>query len=312
MFCIVALIVLSILGIFSATNRALAREALDCVLRRVTFRPCTTGFDQKMKAKILGKVLGRSEKAAIFISKNFELLAWIFFILSVASLFFTLRGLFFFYQYGSCNGLNQTGVCVFDPKGENSKVSNVANSCNINSGGNNDLTLNSVDLSLFPVKNADAKDKLVFIGCYECEYTRKAYPLIQQLIKDFSVSYTFAHYPTKSDTNYLGELGMCIYQQDQDKYWKFNDAIFASDLNKLGDQNYINQVLTDLDVDNSKIQLCMFGPQIKELIASQVQELEKTHLYGTPTIFINGEALVGPKPYRVYAIQLKGLLYWLR
>ena len=56
----------------------------------------------------------------------------------------------------------------------------------------------------------------------------------------------------------------------------------------------------------------MFGPQIKELIASQVQELEKTHLYGTPTVFINGEALVGPKPYRVYAIQLKGLLYWLR
>ncbi len=54
MFCIVAFVVLSILGIFSASNRVLAREALDCVLRRVTLRPCNTGFDEKMKAKLLG------------------------------------------------------------------------------------------------------------------------------------------------------------------------------------------------------------------------------------------------------------------
>ena len=48
MFCIVAFVVLGIMGIFSATNRGLAKEAFDCVLRRVTLRPCTTGFDQKM------------------------------------------------------------------------------------------------------------------------------------------------------------------------------------------------------------------------------------------------------------------------
>ncbi len=71
MFCIVAFIVLSILGIFSATNRALAREAMDCVFRRVTLRPCNTGFDEKMKARILGTVITRSETAAVFINKNF-------------------------------------------------------------------------------------------------------------------------------------------------------------------------------------------------------------------------------------------------
>jgi protein-disulfide isomerase len=162
------------------------------------------------------------------------------------------------------------------------------------------------------VKNSDAKDKLVFIGCYECDYTRKAYPVIQQLIKDFNVSYTFAHFPTKSNTSYLSELAMCVYQQDQGKYWQFNDALFATDKAKLEDQAYVTQILNNLGVDNSKIQACLFGVQVKELVNKQVAELEKTHLYGTPTIFINGEALVGPKPYRVYAILLKGLFYWLR
>jgi len=40
--------------------------------------------------------------------------------------------------------------------------------------------------------------------------------------------------------------------------------------------------------------------------------VDKTGFYGTPTIFINGKAFVGPKPYRVYAIALKGLFYWLK
>ncbi len=50
--CVVALVVLSIMGIFSASNRALAKEAFDCVFRRITLRPCPTGFDEKIKARV--------------------------------------------------------------------------------------------------------------------------------------------------------------------------------------------------------------------------------------------------------------------
>ena len=61
MFCIVAFIVLSIISIFSVSHRALAKEAFDCVFRRVTLRPCNTGFQEKMKAQITGKLLMKSE-----------------------------------------------------------------------------------------------------------------------------------------------------------------------------------------------------------------------------------------------------------
>ena len=60
MFCLIALIIFSILGIFSATHRQLAKEALDCVFRRVTLRPCNTGFDKKVKGKVIGKLLNKS------------------------------------------------------------------------------------------------------------------------------------------------------------------------------------------------------------------------------------------------------------
>ena len=312
MFCIISFIVLSILGIFSASNRLLAKEALDCVFRRITLRPCTTGFDQKMKAKILGSVINRSDKAARFINKNFEILSWIFFILLLVSSFLGVRGIFDFYRYGSCNGLNQSGVCLFDPKGENNKISTVSANCDPATANSASLTIKNINLDLFPVKNAQAKDKLVFIGCYECDYTRKVYPLIQQLIQKFDVSYTFAHFPTKNNTQYLSEVGVCVYQQSPEKYWKFNDALFAADVIKLEDTEYINQVIKDLGLDLGGIQACLFDSRTKDTVTKQVQELEKTGMYGTPTIFINGNPLVGPKPYRVYAIMLKGLFYWLQ
>ena len=107
MFCIIAFVILAILGIFSASNRVLAKEALDCVFRRVTLRPCNTGFDEKMKAKILGSVITRSETAARLINKNFELLSWIFFILMLGSSIWALRGVYLFYVTGSCNGLTR-------------------------------------------------------------------------------------------------------------------------------------------------------------------------------------------------------------
>ena len=67
-FCIVALIVFGIMGIFSATHRQLAKEALDCVIKTAVLKPCDTGFDDKMKAKITGKVAKKSPKTGKLIS----------------------------------------------------------------------------------------------------------------------------------------------------------------------------------------------------------------------------------------------------
>ena len=68
MFCIIAFVVLSIIGIFNVSYRELAKEAYDCVFRRITRRPCNTGFKEKMKAKLVGKVLNHSTIIAKFLN----------------------------------------------------------------------------------------------------------------------------------------------------------------------------------------------------------------------------------------------------
>jgi hypothetical protein len=312
MFCIVAFAVLAILGIFSASNRELAKEAFDCVLRRVTLRPCTTGFDEKMKAKILGVVIVRSEGAARFLNKYFEPLSWVFFLLFLASSIWSVRGLYLFYTTGSCNGLNQAGFCVFDPTGQNNQVSTGAQGCKISQFNGQGPSLNGVDLSLFPEKNVSSTDRIVFIGCYHCDYSRKAYPLIRDLVNKFNTRLTFLHYPVKESSDYSSRLAYCVYKQNPDSLWKMNDIWFSADKMLTDNPDFVKKSLTEIGLDTAKVDACVEDTATKDAVAKQLKEVEKTNFYGTPTIFINGVAFVGPKPYRVYAIELKGLFFWLR
>ncbi len=313
MFCVISLVVLSILGIFSASNRQLAKEALDCVLRRVTLRPCTTGFDERMKAKILGVVIVRSEGAASFLNRNFERLSWVFFLVMLISLVWTVRGFYLFYATGSCNGLNDSSFCVFDPAGENNQVSssNSGGGCAVSDNPVKELTLQNVNLAGLPVWNANGKDKLVLVGCYACDYTRRVYPDIRALMKDYDIQLTFADYPVKEKTDYLSRIGYCVNQASPEKFWPLNDALFAADKANLENVPYVDNLLTGLGLDPAKINACAAEPTTQEVVTEQLHQIKNTNFYGTPTLFVNGQPVVGPKPYRVYAILLKGPFYWL-
>jgi protein-disulfide isomerase len=188
----------------------------------------------------------------------------------------------------------------------------VLQTCKVNPPTQADLTLKGVDLSGFPVLNPTAPDKIVFIGCYHCDFTRATYPLVRKLVEKYQASFTFLHYPVKEPTDYMTRLGLCAYQQDQAKYWKMNDAFFGTDKANLDDAAWIQTALTGLGFDMPKLNTCVVAPATEATARLQMAEIVKTKFFGTPTVFINGEATVGPKPYRVYAILLRGLFYWLR
>ncbi|KKP31946.1 MAG: hypothetical protein A2312_00305 [Candidatus Staskawiczbacteria bacterium RIFOXYB2_FULL_32_9] len=301
MICIIALVVFSIMGIFSLTYRNLAKEAFDCVFRRITFRPCNTGFNEKIKSQLVAKLLNKSVFAARIFNKYFEVFSWAFLILMVWSTFYTVRGGYNYYLYGSCNGLNQVGFCALDPGGNNNKVTEISNGqCGLVEKKEENVTLDNVDLSSFPTKNVNSKDTIVLIGCYECDYTRKAYLDIQKLVKEKKTNYIFAHYPAKEDTNYLSEVGYCVYKEYGERFWEFNDYLFTVDKTEIYQSSYVNTILNKYNFDVEKINNCINNPLTKEAVNNQLNQLIKTHLYGTPTVFINGKAFVGPKPYRVY------------
>ncbi len=306
--CIVAFIILSILGIFSASHRKMARDAFGCVLNRVTLRPCDTGLQQQFKGMILGPLLNRSVPAARFVNKYFEILSWVFVVVSLVTVVYVARGAYNFYAYGSCNGLNQSGFCVFDPSGSNNQISAASSSsttCNFAQHAQTKLTATPLDLASFPQKIApETKNSLVFIGCYTCDYSRKTWPIIEQIAKDNKLNFTFIHFPVKPGTDYLSLYDYAAWKLDPDKFWELNDKIFASKKEDVINIDYVDKLASQVGYDPVKIRELMASQATKDAVAKQQEQIKATGIYGTPTIFVNSKAFVGPKPKRVYDVAL--------
>jgi len=302
MICVIALIVFGILGIFSATHRAVAKEAFDCVFRKITFRKCETRLDVRLKSQITGKIIKLSPKSAKFIYKHFEVISWIFLILFIVSFVNVAIGGYNYYLYGNCNGPQEEGFCIFDPLGSNSKVSNFNHSASCAADPPNPtfVTAGHIDTSLFPNYDRGADNEVIFVGCYGCPYTREAYPTIRKLLERDDVNSVFVHVPAKEKTGMMSNYLNCVYEIDKQKFIKLNDALFDIEVEKVTDENEILKLIEEVGLDKEAVKECSLSEEIINLTSSQISELEKTGIYGTPTVFVNGNAVVGPKPYRVY------------
>jgi len=120
MICLIAMLVFGVMAIFSASHRPIAKEAFDCVFRRVTFRKCQSGLDVKLKAKLVGTLMRRNSGLAKPVYKYFEVISWLFVIVFFVSLFLSGQALYNLAVYDNCNGPNADPTeCIFVPNDSN-------------------------------------------------------------------------------------------------------------------------------------------------------------------------------------------------
>ncbi len=113
--CYIALPVLLVLGLFSLKYRRLAKEAFECVFRTMTLRKCQSKLDLRLKTYLSAKLMKHSPSASRFTYKHFEILSWIFVILTIGTLIFSIIPVYNYVAYGNCNGENSDEFCIFNP-----------------------------------------------------------------------------------------------------------------------------------------------------------------------------------------------------
>jgi len=317
MICFIALIVFGILGIFSATHRKIAIEAFDCVFKRITLRKCTTGLDVRLKSKIAGKLLQKSPKLGKLIYQKFEIFSWLFTVLLILSIVWTGISGYNYYVYGNCNGPSvedQSGLCLFDPTGSNAEISTCGNEDIVQQTQGTEPTLDTVNLALFPSYNPEnIKDKLVYVGCYTCVNTRKVNPTINELVsvnKD-SLEFVFIHLPLTKDQEYISKIENCLWEESEADFWRFHNALMQFSIDKVKDKNNVIKLLDVIKETNKEdILFCSESSEAEDLLSLQLTEVKKMNLEGTPTIFVNEQVFIGPKPLRVYERQLSTNVDW--
>lgn len=103
MICLIALLIFSVFGLFSLHYRYLAKEAFVCVFNRFRLRPCDTALDQRIKSKVVAKILKRHQKAGRFVNRYFEWFSWLFVIIMFVSFLYSCFSLYNLLRYKTCD-----------------------------------------------------------------------------------------------------------------------------------------------------------------------------------------------------------------
>lgn len=291
--CFVALFVFGVMSIFSAKYRPLAKDAIRCTFLKMTFRPCDIGLEERMKASIIGSLMTRFPSAATFVHNHYGALSVAFTILFFGSLILTAQGVYSYWAYGNCNGEDSTGFCIFNPgatgDGGYSQISNP-----------NQL-VPPISLAGIVLGSTAPSAKVIVIefGCFSCPYTKKAEPTVQYLLSKYSgkVQFIYKIFPLPSHP-FSNEAAIASVCADKlGKYPEYRALLFANQSDfRIGGAKTLLAFAKQVEMNESQFQECIGSKDVADIVNSQRNEGLASKIYGTPTFFINGKPLVGPKP----------------
>jgi len=297
MICLIALVTFGILGLFSAKYRTIAKEAFDCVFRRLTLRKCTTSFDKKMKSKITGKLMKRHAGFARGVYRHFEIISWFFTITMILSLGYSAFSVYNFLAFGNCNGPDSNEFCVFDPF----VTGGHASECSIE-GVEGEITgvleVHEGDPYIGP---EDAKVTIIEAGCFGCPYTKQAEPAVKQILSYYGnkIRFVYKDFPlssTHGGSQEAAEASHCAHEQG--KYWEYHDLLFE-DQGKSSFDDLVD-FAEQLGLDIDQFSECVKSRKYRSKVDSDFDEALQAGVYGTPTFFINSEVVVGPKTFNEF------------
>ena len=288
--CFIALPVLLILAIFSAEYRQLAKEAFDCVFRKATFRKCRTNFDQKIKSRLVGKLMTKSPGLAGFVFRNFESLSMLFVLLMVASVGIVGYGGYNYYLYGNCYGPESQSYCAFS----GAEMSFVENDY----AGNFVTPTADDDPSIGP---DDAAVAIIEFGCYMCKYTKEAEPVVKQILEKYKgrIKYVYRDFPvtdSHAESDWHAEAANCA--KEQGKFWEYHDELFKmqeSCASVEGHVDMLKYLAVTMGLNSTKFNECLDSRKYKDEVLNDREDGLKAGVDGTPYFFINNRTIVGPK-----------------
>ena len=287
--CIIAAIVFSVLGIFSAKYRLLAKEALKCVFKMITLKPCDTGLDDRLKAQIVSELLKLSPQAARIVNKYFVIFSWILVILTFASFAYMIYGAYNFYYFGNCDGPNATGACILNTiTGDYGRFSSPRDLI----GPNTTLGITA--------GNSSAKIIVTEFGCFTCPYTKNAEPLVQDLIKKYGneIYYVFKPFPLPNHKNSFDVAKAVLCANKQGKQWELRNKVFEKQEACVSDGKIaIKDIAANTTLNMTIFNQCFDNGVTEKELNGYISEGKDAKIYATPTFFVNGKPLVGPKTF---------------
>lgn len=148
----------------------------------------------------------------------------------------------------------------------------------------------------------DAPVEVVVFSDFECPFCRRAEPVFARLVARFpdDIVLVWKHYPLSihASARPAAEAAQCAHAQG--RFWAFHDALFAeADAARLSPSG-LDAAAVGVGLDPVVFARCVQTRVHQMEVMADGAAGERAGVSGTPTVFINGVAVVGSQPYDVY------------
>jgi protein-disulfide isomerase len=148
--------------------------------------------------------------------------------------------------------------------------------------------------------SANAPIQIVEFSDLQCPHCKAAQPIVEKLQTDFpQVRFTFQQFPLPASLHpwalKAAQYADCAAQMNKDAFWKYVDAIFDAQggIALATADDKLKELATASGYDAQEIARCAASPATDARVQKSVALGESLGVNQTPTVFINGRAVLG-------------------
>lgn len=158
--------------------------------------------------------------------------------------------------------------------------------------------------SLPALGKSDAKVTVIEFADFQCPFcekwfTESATNLIKDYVNTGKVKLYYRHFAFLGDeSSWAAEASNCA--NDQGKFWQFHDYLFN---NQSGEnqgaftKDKLKGFAVNLGLNTAAFNSCLDSGKYTKAVTDDTAAGQAAGVSGTPTIFVNGQAIVGAQPY---------------
>ena len=161
-------------------------------------------------------------------------------------------------------------------------------------------TARKISLENVPSKgDSKAPVTVVEYSDFQCGYCARAANQVADFLKDYKgkVKLFYKQFPLSFHkwAEEASIASLCVYDQSNEKFWKFHDAIFEKqgEIKVADAKKTLEGLARGLGVDMKKYNECVESEQAKRRVASDIEEGRSIGISGTPTFVVDGFVISG-------------------
>jgi len=149
---------------------------------------------------------------------------------------------------------------------------------------------------------------VVIFSDFQCPFCSRAVPVLKQIEDAYKddVRIAFKHLPLAFHANAHLAAEASMAANEQGKFWEMHDKLFENQ--QALDRPSLEKYAQELGLDVAKFKAALDSGKYKQHVDDDAKMAAGVGATGTPTFYVNGEQLVGAKPFDDFKVKIDAAL----